>query len=153
MHARVLESFMSHCQAHNLPLAETLFEVVGSLEEYEADMDKDGTLLDLDNYIGLQLEYFLDARQEEEMQETLQKKFSDILLSFRCPDCGADATSLLLIDGEVCCGCGSRFELLCPNCKCKLQFKEGTYHCRSCGMSFERPVMKVSYREIVECAT
>lgn len=153
--ARVLDLFSSHCQAHNLSLSETLFKAVGNLDEYEADADENGIFVDLDNYIGLQLEFFLMNIQEEERKKALQKKFEDDLLGSKCPECDQPLArpleypkvagkTLLMIDGFLWCNsCDARLQMHCPGCKGLLHYTEGyKLHCDSCDLTFTVPHSK-----------
>ena len=144
---KVLESFIFYCQAHNLSLPETLFEVAGSLEEYEADP------IDLDNHIGLQLEDFLSRRLEEERRKALQKKFEESLLNAKCPNCGEPFAepfyfedrylghTMVIVDGSLRCNnCDAFCELHCPSCGDELDYKkESGFHCSSCDVTLTIP--------------
>jgi hypothetical protein len=146
---RVFDLFNSYCQAHNLPLAETLFKAVGRLDEYKADADEDGTLLDLDNYIGVQLDNFLIDIQEQRRKMTLQKKFLKNLINAMCPKCGKpicssvahlgypEAYTFLTIGGQLrCYHCNTPLQATCPGCDTPLNCKARSFWCRNCNLTF-----------------
>jgi len=99
----------------------------------------------LDQYVKDVIEAYMNDYKKEERQEALQKEFSDILLNWTCPHCSSDATRLITIDGKLHCFCGDHLELLCLNCKAKLKFEGGAWHCPSCKMVFNRPVVHEDY--------
>jgi hypothetical protein len=110
------------------------------MSDYKADADEDGTLVLLNNYVGLQLDFFF----EEEKQKKRQKEFWTGLLSFECPDCGGSIQDKTMwIDGsngQLCCKCGNAWKLLCTNCKSELKFdtERKVFHCPICAIVFSR---------------
>lgn len=157
----VFESLVAYCRNNNLPLAKTLSQIVGSLKEYQADADNDGTLLGLDNYVGLQLDFFLGDRQEEGRIKALQKKFEDHLMKAQCPRCSRPLAqtfkygkitrkTLLIMDGLLSCQtCEARLEVLCPSCKSQLGYKgEYDFYCSSCDLTFALPNSEVKNRDL-----
>lgn len=145
----VLESLVVYCRNNNLPLAKTLSQIAGSFKEYEADAANDGTLLDLDNYVGLQLDFFLGDRQDEDRIRGIQKKFADNIYSVKCPDCGTKYENMIIdtLKCELVCSCGVCFKLLCLNCRAELGFdsEKGVFCCPKCHMVFKRPSQKLRY--------
>ena len=145
----VLESLVAYCRKKNLPLAKTLSQIVGSLKEYQADADNDGTLLGLDNYVGLQLDFFLGDRQDEERNKALQKRFSKSLMNTLCLKCGkpicasmADlgyptAYTFFLSKGELrCYHCNALIQAFCPKCGGPVGYDGGSFVCKRCVLTF-----------------
>jgi hypothetical protein len=137
-----LEAFISYCQVHKQPIAGTLFEVVGPIKEYLADVDERGAPLDLNNHLGLQMDFFLTDRKEEEKNEALHKQFWNSFLDFKC-DCGKSVKQKALLidpsDGLLKCDCGTQWALFCTGCRSKLEFNHEKHalHCPKCDMPFK----------------
>jgi predicted RNA-binding Zn-ribbon protein involved in translation (DUF1610 family) len=136
----VWDSFNRHCLDSNLEVAKTLYETVGPLEDYEATIQEERTE-GLDHYIQERLEDFLLEHETKEVQRTMQMKFEEVLLDFRC-ECGRRLTATVLKGSELHCPCGEVWIPKCVNCRQKLEFdtSRNVLYCRHCEMSFKANV-------------
>jgi hypothetical protein len=145
----VLKTLELHCEANSLPLAETLSNVVGSLDKYEAENEDMRGWPDLPSYIEEQLDICVTGEQQRKRQEQLQKEGPDFLLNFKCSFCGAPYETMTIDSptGEILCKCGKSFKLLCPGCKGKFAFdaNKAVFYCKKCNLFFERPTL--TYRD------
>lgn len=137
----VWKSFLAYCKSRKLSESKKLFEIVGDFASFQKSD------LELDNYVGLELGYFLDEAKDEERKATFQKKFDDIIKNFRCGDCGRGFKSMVIVLPDrdkytrILCPCGSPYEILCPaDCQARLNFQvDGTHwKCPKCGLVLER---------------
>lgn len=95
---------------------------------------------------------YMEDTEKEERQEALQKAFSEILLNWRCSNCGSDILHTIMIKDRLSCFvCNTPFSLFCSVCGSKLSFEKekDCYRCASCGLRFER-VVKIPERKYKE---
>jgi len=141
------------CEEDKIPFEKTLWEIVGGPhypQYYEAILKREG--LALDNFVREEVEYYLHGREKERTQKALQKAFSEILLNWRCSNCGSDILHTIMIKDRLrCFVCNTPFSLFCPVCRSKLSFEKekDCYRCASCGLRFER-VVKIPERKYKE---
>lgn len=128
------DSFVANCETHGLDAAKKLFEVAGSLKEYETGADEG----ELHDYLGFRLEVYLIDCEAEQRQKEMQTKFDDDLRKLKCSECGRHVLAMFLDDDYLRCPCGHSYELKCPNCHGKLLFKEkkGSFACHRCNLFF-----------------
>jgi len=149
----LLDQLRKACEEDKIPFEKTLWEIVGGPhypQYYEAILKREG--LSLDNFVREEVEYYLHGREKERTQKALQKAFSEILLNWRCSNCGSDILHTIMIKDRLSCFvCNTPFSLFCPVCRSKLSFEKekDCYCCALCGLRFER-VVKIPERKYKE---
>jgi DNA-directed RNA polymerase subunit RPC12/RpoP/transposase len=149
----LLDQLRKACGEDKIPFEKMLWETVGGPyypQYYEAILKREG--LSLDNFVREEVEYYLHGRERERTQKALQKAFSEILLNWRCSNCGSNILHTIMIKDRLSCFvCNTPFSLFCPVCGSKLSFEKekDCYRCASCGRRFER-VVRISERKYKE---
>jgi len=111
----LLDQLRKACEEDKVPFEKTLWEIVGGShypQYYESILRREG--LPLDNFVREEVEYYLHGREKERTQKALQKAFSEILLSWRCSNCGSDILHTIMIKDRLSCFiCNTPFSLSC----------------------------------------
>jgi hypothetical protein len=138
---KVWDSFVNYCRSHGLDLAKTLFQIAGSLKDYETDPDKE----ELHNYLGFKLGIFLEEREAEQKQKIMQAKFDDFLEELECDECGRGTQSMYLDGNCLRCPCGRNLDLTCTSCHGKLLYdsKKNSFNCQRCNMVFTTKLLQI----------
>jgi len=138
--------FLAYCKKHKLDPKKKLFEVVGTLTDFE-DSIKQGGTDDLANHISLELQIYLDQAEDEKKQAALQKQFRELVVTAKCLDCGQPLAKrlldgskrLFLIEGALgCFQCSTIHQMLCLKCKKPLEYKseENSFFCHVCKLTY-----------------
>jgi len=139
--------FLAYCKSHELDPKKKLFQVVGSLADFEYCIRHGGTD-DLANHISVELEDWLYDIKEKENLATMQKRFRRLLTTATCLDCGkpltnkltdGSSTRLLIIEGNLSCfHCSTIHQMLCSKCKKTLtyQSEKNRFFCEKCKLLY-----------------
>jgi hypothetical protein len=134
----VWDSLVSYCRNRGLDLAKKLFQIVGPLEDFEAETEE----TELHRYIGLRIKVFLMNCEELQKHRMMQAGFEGLMRDSRCSFCGRRATAAFMQDGKLYCPCGHTFwQLWCPNCQEVIQFEteKDAFYCYHCKLSYKLP--------------
>ncbi len=93
----VWDSLVSYCRSRGLDLAKKLFQIIGPLEDFEAETEE----IELHRYIGLRIEIFLMNCEEVKKHKMMQAEFEGLLRDSRCSFCGQRATAAFMQDGKL----------------------------------------------------
>ena len=135
---------VNNCQNSNPVLAETLFELVGSLEDYKEWIAEEPGSLEW--YISNEIRWYIDAEKEKERLARIQKGF-ERGLQVKCPFCGKMIKGMIFVGNIMHCSkCGEQVSCLCSNnCEGELFLIEGhSLRCNKCNMIFKLPKSFIS---------
>ena len=151
-----LEEFKFFCEDRDLPLAETLFEIVGSLETFHGEGIWGND--DLFEYMSNEIYWYSDRYKKRERQALRDKKFQDLVFKSVCPSCGKIPiyqTNTKEVYGTVeeitiyvysinpedssifCMHCHERLFFSCPECKDMLIHEKDAFKCKKCEVFYK----------------